>query len=106
MVTIKQLVDHALAEIQQDEAFTRDLYTLIASLPRTPADPDGDAAVGRMLVERAIRAALHGMGFHVAQPSGEVCDPRPQPVAVFPPTTNARWSGSGVKPSRLRGGRR
>lgn len=106
MVTLTQLVTLALAEVQQDEAFTRDLYTLVASLPRTPVDPDGDAAVGHMLVERMIRAALHGMGFHVAHPSGEVCDPRPQPVAVFPPTTNARWNGQGVKPGRLRGGRR
>lgn len=106
MVTITQLVTLALAEVQQDEAFTRDLYTLVASLPRTPEDPDGDAAVARKLAERMVLAALHGMGFHVARPSGEVCDPRPQPVAVFPPTTNARWSGSGVKPGRLRGGRR
>jgi hypothetical protein len=106
VVTIEQLVDRAIAEVQADEAFTRDLYTLVASLPRTPVDPDGDAAVARKLAERMILAALHGMGFHVAQPGGEVCDPRPQPVAVFPATTNARWSGSGVKPGRLRGGRR
>ncbi|HEY6038937.1 MAG TPA: hypothetical protein VIV58_31860 [Kofleriaceae bacterium] len=103
-MTIKQLVDRALAEVQQDETFTRDLYTLIASLPRTPVDPDGDAAVGRKLTERMIRAALHGMGFSVAEPSGEVCDPRPQPVAVFTNETNARYRG--VKPGRLRGGRR
>lgn len=103
MVTIKQLVDRALAEVQADENFTRDLYTLIAALAGC-ASSSGDAEVGRKLVERTVRAALHGLGFHVAEATGEVCDPRPQPVAVFTNETNARYRG--MKPGRLRGGRR
>lgn len=74
MVTFEQLVQRADAKLQADlgEDLTREV------------------------IECTVRAAIEGLGFHVNEATGEVCDPRPKPVNNYPYDQHGtRWAGSG-----------
>lgn len=66
MVTLEQLVTRAQDELGAD--FKNGLV---------------DHVVNRETVEFIVKSAVHGLGFHISESTGEVCDPRPKPVVEF-----------------------
>ncbi len=80
-MTIKQLVERAFDENNKT----------------------GKWELDREAIEPIVRAAIHGMGFHITA-TGEVGDPRPKEHVEFNyPPRNVRTYGSGRRNS---GGRR
>lgn len=72
-MTLEQLVKHVQSKLNESD--------------------DGSSAQ-LLNLETIVRATIDGLGFHISN-SGEVCDPRPQPVNVFTPPRqqNVRWRG-------------
>lgn len=66
----------------------------------------GKNEVSREDVRDIVQATLRGCGLYVNSATGEVYDPAPKPVNIYPQVprqTGVRWAGSG---RRRRGGRR
>lgn len=75
MVTLEQLVARVTSEIDR---VTTDHEVFV-----------GDIAA-------IVKLTIDGLGFHVNEATGEVCDPRPKPVINFPYDQHGtRWAGSG-----------
>lgn len=58
----------------------------------------GETEINRATVELVVRSTIDGLGFHISDKTGEVCDPRPRKVINYPyDQRNARWNGSGQR---------
>lgn len=59
------------------------------------ADRDTCGEASRLEVEDIVKKTIETLGFSVNERTGEIVDPRPQPVNVFtaPRQQNVRWRG-------------
>lgn len=56
----------------------------------------------RAVLDRIVKATIAGLGFHVADTTGEVCDPRPKAPEFEYAQRGPRWPGSGRVGGRRR----
>lgn len=54
----------------------------------------------RAVLDRIVKATIAGLGFHVADTTGEVCDPRPKEHVEFSYSRNPRYSGGPARKRR------